>query len=148
VSSFASELRPVVLPYPLVLTIANFTTAFPLSLVIESSPTSNQGPQLPGLPVSAASSSPCAIKRPARETADVPLIAPTPELPDEMPIEKLQLTTRVYRALSVEGIKTVGEIREKSDGDLLSFQNLGKRSIEHLRITLGRRPADNTNSSI
>jgi hypothetical protein len=148
VSSFASELRPVVLPYPLILTIANFTTAFPLSLVIESSPTSNQGPQLPGLPLSAASSSPCAIKRPACETADVLLIAPTPELPDEMPIEKLQLTTRVYRALSVEGIKTVGEIREKSDGDLLSFQNLGKRSIEHLRITLGRRPADNANSSI
>jgi DNA-directed RNA polymerase alpha subunit len=43
--------------------------------------------------------------------------------------------------LSVEGIKTVGEIREKSDGYLLSFQNLGKRSIEHLRITLGRRPS-------
>ena len=116
--------------------------------MIESSPTSNQGPQVPGLPLSAASSSPCAIKRPARETTDVLLIAPTPELPDEMPIEKLQLTTRVYRALSVEGIKTVGEIREKSDGYLLSFQNLGKRSIEHLRITLGRRPADNTNSSI
>jgi DNA-directed RNA polymerase alpha subunit len=109
---------------------------------------SNQGPQVPGLPLSAASSSPCAIKRPARETADVLLIAPTPELPDEMPIEKLQLTTRVYRALSVEGIKTVGEIREKSDGYLLSFQNLGKRSIEHLRITLGRRPADNANSSV
>jgi DNA-directed RNA polymerase alpha subunit len=48
--------------------------------------------------------------------------------------------------LSVEGIKTVGEIREKSDGYLLSFQNLGKRSIEHLRITLGRRPADNATS--
>src|SRR6266403_4322109 len=83
VSSFASELRPVVLPYPLVLTIANFTTAFPLSLVIESSATSNQGPQVPGLPLSAASSSPCAIKRPARETTDVLLIAPTPELPEK-----------------------------------------------------------------
>src|SRR3979409_35846 len=91
VSSFASELRPVGLPYPLVfLTIANFTTAFPLSLVIESSPTSNQGPQVPRLPLSAASSSPCAIKRPARETADVLLIAPTQELPAEMPIEKLK----------------------------------------------------------
>jgi len=116
--------------------------------MIESSPTSNQGPQVPGLPLSAASSSPCVIKRPARETADVLLIAPTPELPDEMPIEKLQLTTRVYRALSVEGIKTVGEIREKSDGYLLELPESWQTLHEHLRITLGRRPADNANSPI
>src|SRR5260370_11799591 len=79
-SSFASELQPVVLPYPLVLTIANFTTAFPLSLVIESSPTSNQGPQVPALPLSAAGASPCAIQRPARETPPVLCTPPPPQL--------------------------------------------------------------------
>jgi DNA-directed RNA polymerase alpha subunit len=41
------------------------------------------------------------------------------------------------KALREEGIKTVGEVREKSDQQLLAFQNLGKGSVIHLRKTLG-----------
>ena len=79
-----------------------------------------------------------ASERLASQIVEDRVIAPTPDLPDEMPIEKLQFTTRVKRALSVEGVKTVGEIREKSDQELLSFQNLGRRSVAYLRVALGR----------
>ena len=72
-----------------------------------------------------------ASERLAGQIVEDRLIAATADLPDEMPIEKLQLTTRLQKALSVEGIKTVGEIREKSDQQLLSFQNPGRRSVAH-----------------
>jgi len=89
------------------------------------------------LSFAATGSSRSAGERLAGQMAEDRVIAPTPDLPDEMPIEKLLFTTRVQRALSVEGVKTVGEIREKSDQELLSFQNLGRRSVAHLRVTLG-----------
>jgi hypothetical protein len=40
------------------------------------------------------------------------LINPTPELPDETPIEDVQLPTRLRKALATAGLKTVGETRE------------------------------------
>jgi DNA-directed RNA polymerase alpha subunit len=87
---------------------------------------------------SATGSSRSASERLANQIVENHLIVPTPDLPDEMPIEKLRFTTRVQRALSVEGVKTVGEIREKSDQELLSFQNLGRRSVAYLRVALGQ----------
>jgi DNA-directed RNA polymerase alpha subunit len=79
-------------------------------------------------------------ERLAREAADPAagkLVMPTPQLPDDTPIDKLRLTTRMREALRAEGLKTVGEIREKSDGQLLSIRNLGTGSIAHLRASLG-----------
>jgi DNA-directed RNA polymerase alpha subunit len=40
------------------------------------------------------------------------------------------------------GLKTVGEVRETSDEILLSFQDLGKASVSHLRETLGLPSCD------
>jgi DNA-directed RNA polymerase alpha subunit len=74
----------------------------------------------------------------AREAAQGPVIASTHELPDDTPIERLRFSTRVREALRAEGIKTVGEIREKSDQQLLSLQNLGKGSVAKLRAALGK----------
>jgi DNA-directed RNA polymerase alpha subunit len=37
-------------------------------------------------------------------------IDPTPELPDDTPIENIRFATRVRNALAVEGLKTVGEV--------------------------------------
>ncbi|MBA2397598.1 MAG: hypothetical protein H0V72_02690 [Bradyrhizobium sp.] len=42
-----------------------------------------------------------------------------------------------FVALTVGGIKTAGEIPYASDALLLSFQDLGKSSVHHLRETFG-----------
>jgi DNA-directed RNA polymerase alpha subunit len=53
------------------------------------------------------------------------LIDPTPELPDETPIENVRFPTHVRNVLATAELKTVGEVRETADETLLSFQNLG-----------------------
>ena len=65
------------------------------------------------------------------------LIDPTPELPDDTPIENVQLPKRIRNALAAEGLKTVGEIRETADETLLSFQDFGRSSLTHLRTAFG-----------
>jgi DNA-directed RNA polymerase alpha subunit len=67
---------------------------------------------------------------------------PTPELPDNTPIEHVRLATRIRNALDAAGIKTVGEVRETSDQTLLSMQDLGKTSVSNLRETLGLPSCD------
>jgi DNA-directed RNA polymerase alpha subunit len=84
-------------------------------------------------------------ERLAREAADPAggkLVTPTPQLPDDTPIEKLRLTARMRQALRAEGLKTVGEIRGKSDQQLLTIRDLGSGSIAHLRASLGVAPVD------
>jgi len=79
-------------------------------------------------------------ERLARETADPAggrLVKPTPQLPDDTPIDTLRITTRMREALRAEGLKTVGEIREKSDRQLLTIRDLGNGSIAQLRASLG-----------
>jgi DNA-directed RNA polymerase alpha subunit len=79
-------------------------------------------------------------ERLAREAADPaggkPMV-PTPQLPDDTPIDKLQITTRIREALHAGGLRTVGEIRDKSDQQLLAIRDLGSGSIAHLRASLG-----------
>ena len=67
------------------------------------------------------------------------LVDPTPELPDDTPIEDVRFATRIRNVLSAAGLKTVGEVRETADETLLSFQDLGPGSIASLRETLGNR---------
>ena len=62
---------------------------------------------------------------------------PTPELPDNTPLECVRFSTRIRNALEFGGLKTVGEVRTASDAVLLSFQGLGRGSVQHLRQTLG-----------
>ena len=81
-------------------------------------------------------------ERLAREALDGPMLYPGPELPDDTPIEKVRFSTRVRKAVSAAGWKTVGEIREASDADLLSLQDLGKGSVSYLRETLGLPSTD------
>ena len=65
------------------------------------------------------------------------MIDPTPELPDDTLISDVKLSTRIRNALTVAGLKTVGEVREASDATLLSLQDLGQGSLAQLRETLG-----------
>jgi DNA-directed RNA polymerase alpha subunit len=66
------------------------------------------------------------------------LFRPVPQLPDDTPLESVCLPTRIHNALNFGGLKTVGDIRATSDVVLLSFPDLGRRSVSHLRETLGR----------
>ena len=67
------------------------------------------------------------------------LFRPAPELPDDTPLDCVSLPTRIHNALNFGGLKTVGDIRATSDSVLLSFPDLGRRSVNHLRETLGRQ---------
>ena len=77
-------------------------------------------------------------ERLAREAATPgPMIAPTPELPDDMPIERVIFSTRIHNALQAAGLKTVGEVREASDKILIGLPALGNSSLADLRRKLG-----------
>ena len=63
---------------------------------------------------------------------------PTPDLPDDSPIDRIRLPTRIRNVLAAERLKTVGEIREASDEMLIALPDLGSGSVAFLRKTLGR----------
>ena len=77
-----------------------------------------------------------------REQAAGPMLYPAPELPDDTLIEQVRFSTRIRNALNAAGRRTIGEVRETSDDNLLSLQDLGPSSISHLRETLGLPSAD------
>jgi len=70
------------------------------------------------------------------------MLDPTPELPDDTPLDNVELPARIRTMLAAAGLRTVGEVREISDETLLSFQDLGKTSVAHLRETLGLPSTD------
>ena len=78
----------------------------------------------------------------SKETAKAALLSPTPELPDDTPIELMDLTPGIQAVLKAEGLKTAGEIRETADDVLLTFRNLGVGSVSYLRETLGLPSCD------
>jgi DNA-directed RNA polymerase alpha subunit len=65
------------------------------------------------------------------------MIDPSPELPDDVPIKTVWLPTKAKDALVAAGLKTVGDIREKPDAEILQITNLGRSSLTFLRETLG-----------
>jgi hypothetical protein len=71
-----------------------------------------------------------------QEKADE-LLNATPEIPDETPLARLRLPTRIQTFLRIYGLTTVGDVRKASDAMLISFPKLGPRSVAHLRKTLG-----------
>jgi hypothetical protein len=62
---------------------------------------------------------------------------PSRNLPDDIRIADIDLTTRIQNVLACNGIETLGQLREMSDKTLLSFQDLGHRSLAYLREYLG-----------
>ena len=61
------------------------------------------------------------------------------------PIEDLNLSVRAYNCLKRSGLMTVGAVLEKSEEELLSLRNFGRKSYDELRdklISLGFLPAD------
>jgi DNA-directed RNA polymerase alpha subunit len=70
------------------------------------------------------------------------MLDPTPELPDDTLISEVEFPVRIRNVLAAAALKTVGEVREASDVTLLSFQDLRKGSVAHLRETLGLPSTD------
>ena len=81
-------------------------------------------------------------ERLAREAAEGPMVAPTPELPDDTPIERVLFSTRIQNALRAAGLKTVGEVRKTSDETLISLPAFGNSSFAELREKLGLPSTD------
>ncbi len=52
------------------------------------------------------------------------------------PIEDLQLSVRAYNCLKRSGLMTVGQVLEKSEEELLSLRNFGRKSYDELRERL------------
>ena len=51
-------------------------------------------------------------------------------------IEELQLTVRAYNALLNDNIRTIGELVEKTDRELMRIPNFGKISLDDVRRSL------------
>ncbi|MFQ5879405.1 MAG: DNA-directed RNA polymerase subunit alpha [Dehalococcoidia bacterium] len=62
-------------------------------------------------------------------------MAIAPELYD-LPVENLNLSVRAYNCLKRSGIMTVGHILERSEEELLSLRNFGRKSYEEMRDRL------------
>jgi DNA-directed RNA polymerase alpha subunit len=77
-----------------------------------------------------------------RQAAEGPMVAPTPELPDDTPIDRVLFSTRIQNALRTADLKTVGEVREMSDEKLISLPDFGKGSLSDLRENLGLPSTD------
>jgi DNA-directed RNA polymerase alpha subunit len=75
------------------------------------------------------------------------LLNPTPNLPDDTPIDRIRFPTRIRNVLAAEQLKTVGEVREASDETLMTLPDLGRGSIAYLRKTLGMPSCDGVTPS-
>lgn len=54
----------------------------------------------------------------------------------EMTIEELDLSVRSYNCLKRAGINTVHELANKSEDDMMKVRNLGRKSLEEVRVKL------------
>jgi hypothetical protein len=75
------------------------------------------------------------------------LLDPTPELPDDTPLDRVQFPTRVQAALAASGLRTVGDIREGSNEMLLDLQDVGSGSVFYIRKALGLPSRDGVRPS-
>ncbi|MGR3742224.1 DNA-directed RNA polymerase subunit alpha [Companilactobacillus sp. DQM5] len=54
----------------------------------------------------------------------------------EMTIEELDLSVRSYNCLKRAGINTVQELTDKSEPDMMKVRNLGRKSLEEVKVKL------------
>lgn len=53
-----------------------------------------------------------------------------------MTIEELDLSVRSYNCLKRAGINTVHELANKSEDDMMKVRNLGRKSLEEVKVKL------------
>jgi hypothetical protein len=76
-----------------------------------------------------------ALMRPDKQNslARIQKIEPRPEAaarPDDMSLDRLELTVRVINCAKNNNLRTVGDVRAVSDTDLLRLPNFGRRSLQ------------------
>lgn len=78
------------------------------------------------------------LGKPLPPTVERGLAAGSTLPPDKynMPIEDLNLSVRAYNCLKRSGLMTVGQVLEKSEDELLSLRNFGRKSYDELREKL------------
>ena len=54
----------------------------------------------------------------------------------EKSIDELELSVRSYNCLKRAQINTVGDLTQKSEDDMMKIRNLGKKSLDEVRIKL------------
>ncbi|MEW6308409.1 MAG: DNA-directed RNA polymerase subunit alpha [Bacillota bacterium] len=54
----------------------------------------------------------------------------------EMPIEELDLSVRSYNCLKRAGINSVGELTSRTETEMIKVRNLGKKSLEEVKLKL------------
>ena len=59
-----------------------------------------------------------------------------PNLPDDTLPEMVRISTGIRNAVRLAGLKTIGELRETTDETLASLPDLGRGSINWLRVRL------------
>ncbi|WP_072823462.1 DNA-directed RNA polymerase subunit alpha C-terminal domain-containing protein [Bradyrhizobium erythrophlei] len=64
-------------------------------------------------------------------------LKPSFDLPNRTRLEDVNLPARIQNVLALYGIKTVGELRVTRGTTLLTFQDMGPRSVAYLRNQLG-----------
>ncbi|HZD60223.1 MAG TPA: DNA-directed RNA polymerase subunit alpha [Anaerolineae bacterium] len=77
----------------------------------------------------------------ANEFASVPVFVSTTSEHNktlDSPIEDLELSVRSYNCLKREGVNTVEQLVEKSEGDLVKIRNFGAKSIEEVKDKLAQ----------
>ena len=52
-------------------------------------------------------------------------------------IDEMELSVRSHNCLQAAGIKTIGELVEKEESEMLKFKNFGRKSITELQEKLG-----------
>ena len=64
------------------------------------------------------------------------------------PVDIIELSVRASNCLKVAKIRTIGELVSKSEDELLSYKNFGKKSLDEIRerlqemgLSLGRKPS-------
>ncbi len=68
-----------------------------------------------------------------------PATGRSPDAMDDILIEELELGVRSYNCLKRAGIQTVGDLLQKSEGELNAIPNFGRKSIEEVIETLEAR---------
>ena len=64
-------------------------------------------------------------------------LGPLEDLADDFPLEATWLSTRAINTCRNERLFTVGDVRRRTDAELLRIQNLGRHTLSELR-RLGR----------
>lgn len=60
----------------------------------------------------------------------------------EMTIEELDLSVRSYNCLKRAGINTVDELTKRTEDDMMKVRNLGKKSLEEVKLKLAELDLD------